>query len=223
MSQLVSEGVVLTNALELVDWNEDPTQFLICEACGSVHCKQGDWVSVRRAGLMLLFLPAFDELYDGPSRSIEYGPPLYIRKRGIAEMKVETYESLRNDSSSFPAFQQIRLLTMKEAILSFQWEAPLEALGRLPGPCRFREELFLAASEGDLSDQIGAIERFVAENLNKEEPVELRKISDSDHAISLYLDNRECWEWRPLLYEVNEVRLVINSEYAIVPTTAGIL
>jgi hypothetical protein len=47
LSRLVLDNTVLINAIELVDWDEEPTQFLICEACGYVHCKRGDWVSSR--------------------------------------------------------------------------------------------------------------------------------------------------------------------------------
>lgn len=35
VSQLFSDGVELINALELVDWDSEDTQFLVCESCGT--------------------------------------------------------------------------------------------------------------------------------------------------------------------------------------------
>src|SRR5918999_258476 len=47
--QLFADGVELINALELVDWESEETQFLVCEECGHTGCKVGDWVSVRKS------------------------------------------------------------------------------------------------------------------------------------------------------------------------------
>ena len=62
VSQLYSGETQLINAVELVDWDMDEDQFLICEACGYFHCKSGDWVSLRLAEPLILIIPAFDML-----------------------------------------------------------------------------------------------------------------------------------------------------------------
>ena len=62
VSRLLSDGIELINAIELVDWDSEDTQVLICEECGYVHCEPGGWVSFRRS----------DSL-DGPGMG-PYGP-----------------------------------------------------------------------------------------------------------------------------------------------------
>jgi len=63
VTQLFADGVQIINAVELVSWDEDDTQFLICEQCGYFHCKRGDWVRVRRSDSQLFILPSFDHVF----------------------------------------------------------------------------------------------------------------------------------------------------------------
>src|SRR5687768_17513850 len=107
VTQLFADGIQLINALELIEWDEEETQFLVCEQCGITHCKQGDWVRVRRSESMVLVLPSFD--YLSPlldDDKVEYSPPRYLRERGIAYIDRSTYESLGAQHSSFPPFEQ---------------------------------------------------------------------------------------------------------------------
>ena len=82
VSQLFADGVELINALELVDWDEEKIQFLICEACGSTNCKPGDWVSLRKSDSLILILPPFETA--GSRGNEEYRPPNYLEQKGIA-------------------------------------------------------------------------------------------------------------------------------------------
>ena len=85
VSQLYSEDVQLINALELVDWDTEEQQFLICEACGYTGCKVGDWVSLRLAEPLILILPPFDAHPEDEETNSEYAPPWYSGKDGMSE------------------------------------------------------------------------------------------------------------------------------------------
>ena len=124
VSQLYSDDVQLINAIELVEWDTNENQVLVCEACGFVQCKPGDWVSLRRAEPLILVLPAFDVFVENEKANDEYSPPWYISKKGTAYFDPATYESLQANHSALPPVESIRGLNMREAILIFQWEAP---------------------------------------------------------------------------------------------------
>lgn len=129
VSQLFAEGIKLINALELIEWAEEDSQFLICEGCGMPGCKPGDWVSVRRSDSLVLFLPASEHVWREKKDYLEYGPPAYLRQRGIPFLDPATYETLRSQHSSFPALNKLQPLKAKEAAVLFQLTAPDGILG----------------------------------------------------------------------------------------------
>jgi hypothetical protein len=165
VSQLYSDDIQLMNAIELVGWEMDEDQFLICEGCGFVHCKSGDWVSLRAAGPLILVIPAFGSYFQDGEVNTEYSPPVYLRKRGIPYFDVATYEELRATNASFPPIERIHGLEMWEAILAFQWDAPLQAFGRPPAQFAQREDLVIASSEGEHTEQVRWIESIARANL----------------------------------------------------------
>lgn len=124
VTQLFANKVLLINAVELVEWEEDECQFLVCERCGFTHCEPGNWVRVRRSDSAVVILPSFEHV--SPEREedrIEYGPPKYLIDRGIPYFDRATYESLRSQHSSFPPFAQIPQLNAREAELLARWDA----------------------------------------------------------------------------------------------------
>jgi hypothetical protein len=124
-SQLLSDRIQIINALELVDWDEEKIQLLICEACGNTHCKSGDWVSLRKSDSLILILPAFEAVSGEDSDKEEYQPPSYLKQKGIAYFDRATYENLRSKHFAFPALDKIRQLSVQEATLLYHWDALL--------------------------------------------------------------------------------------------------
>ena len=220
VSQLYADDTQLINAIELVGWDLDEDQFLVCEACGYVHCKSGDWGSLRLAGLLILIIPAFDSYTESEEASKEYGPPWYIRKQGIAYFDLPTYESLRTKNSSFPSVSNISKLSMREAILTFQWEAPFQVLGPAPKAIAYRGDLISAASEGDVTECIRRIEEYAHANISNEAKAELLSLTEAEKVLTLYLDSAEFTEWPAVAFYGKELRLILDSKYLIVPEQA---
>ena len=118
VTQLFADGVQIINAVELVDWDAERVQFLICEQCGFEHCEPGGWVSVRRRDSSVFILPSTDYvLAEQDADRNEYSPPQYLKERGVAYFDRTTYETLRTQHPSFPAFETIRELNNREAEL----------------------------------------------------------------------------------------------------------
>ena len=212
--QLFSNDIKLINALELVDLDSEDTQLLICEECGFMHCKSGDWVSVRRSDLLVLILPTADFVWGDEEDKREYKPPAYLKKQGIPYLDFATYERLRSMHSSFPAMDQIQPLTLKEATLLFQWNAPDRIMGE-PPEVNIRTDMIVGSSEGDHTEQLRALEHLTTRQYTNESVANLRPISSHERIISLYLDAVRFSEWQALAFDGTEYRLLVDSKYVV--------
>ena len=125
VSQLVSDGVVVMNALELMDFDEDLTQVLICDHCGTPGCNSGGRVKFRFSDDFILMIPAFDEMQDEWSKT-EYSPPHYLNKQGTPFFKAEIYKKLRSQNQVFPSIEKIKALQMREAMRLAAQKLPIK-------------------------------------------------------------------------------------------------
>ena len=220
VSQLFSVGIELINALELVDWDSEDTQLLVCEACGYTHCKSGDWVSIRKSNSLILFLPASGYVWGERSEKEEYSPPYYLKKQGAVYLDLSTYESLRSEHSSFPPVDQIRQLNMREATLLFQWDAPARVLGE-PPEVNVRRDVIHASSEGDYVEYLKQLEALIQRQYKDESGAILRPVSDGEQVISFFLDAEEFIEWKALVFDGSAYRLLVDSSNVIASDAAG--
>ena len=212
--QLFADGIKLINAIELVDWDEEHSQFLICEACGIPGCKSRDWVSVRRSDSLVLFLPSSEHVWREEKDYMEYCPPSYFKERGIPYLDSASYESLRSRHSSFPAIDRLQPLTLKGATVLFQWTAPDQILGE-PPEVNVRSELFVGSSEGDHAEHIKILEALVKKQYESEQPAVLRSKSANERVISFYLDAAAFTEWQAMVFDGSEYRLLVESKYVV--------
>lgn len=220
VSQLFSNGIELINALELVDWDSEDTQFLVCELCGYTHCKSGNWVSLRKSNSLILILPASEYVWGEKRGKEEFRPPYYLKKQGVACLDLSTYESMRSKLSSFPSGEQIRQLNMREATLLFHWDAPAQVLGK-PPEVNVRRDLVLASSEGESVEYLKQLEALIQRQYKDESNAILRPISDSEQVISLYLDAEEFIEWKAMVFDGSAYRLLVDSRYVIAGQAAS--
>src|SRR5688572_2878995 len=182
-SQLVSNGLQLINTIELVDWDWEDTQLLICEGCGMTHCKSGDWVSIRRANSLIILLPATEYVWGERRDRDEYRPPDYLKKHGLAWFDLSTYERLRSKHSSFPTVESIRKLNIREATLLFHSDVPVQLLGE-PPDVKAHPEAVVASSEGDYNEYLKQLEDLMRRQYTDTSDAALRPVSASDQILS---------------------------------------
>ena len=207
--QLFSGNTKLINALELVDWDTEDSQFLVCEECGFTHCKVGDWVSVRRSDSLVLILPASDYVWGDKEDQREYSPPKYLWKQGIPYLDSSAYERLRSMHSSIPAIDQIEPLKLKEAALLFQWNAPDRILGE-PPKVTVRDDMIAGSTE-----HWNTLQEMLERQYQSDSLATLRSISSNEQLISLYLDTTKFIEWNAMAFDGSEYRLLIDSKYVV--------
>ena len=214
VSQLSAEGVTLINAIELVDWNSEEIQFLVCEVCGFAHCKSGDWVSLRKSESIVLVLPAPSYVWGEGNDKSEYGPPSYLKRPGIPYMDFATYESLRSKHPAFPSIEWIPALQLREATLLFQWNAPDGVLG-YSADIRVRQDVVVGSSEGDHIKYLKKIDELIGAQYEDESPAQLRSLLANEQVISLYIDAAGFIEWDALVFDDSEYRLLVDSQYVV--------
>jgi len=209
-TQAVHSGdTCLVNALAFTDFGDDPTQLIVCEACGIVHCQPGGWVHIRRVGDSIVFIPAFAELPAGEFESVEYLPPAYLSSRGIPLFAPEIYQQLRVQAPVFPTIENIPSITASEAVWLTQWDAPLSVLGRFPHQPKLIRNAILAVSDGQLDDECDWVQHFLDSNFDSSAPLSL--IDASGVApIEFHLDGPGFPAWRPVARVGDQ--LVFNIE-----------
>jgi len=216
-TKLVSDGVELMNALELMDWDDDKVQVSICGHCGTVGCSSGGWIVFRFSGDLVLLMPAFDGMRDDDWSRTKFSPPYFVADRGTAYFDLQTYESLREQYSLFPPLEKIRPLQMREAMWLVQSSAPLRILGE-PATLdidRRKFDFVIAAMEGDPKEHLRQAESLLRENFENKSSTRLRSLSPDEESVWLFLDAAEFIDWQVMVSSDGKYKFVLDNEFVV--------
>jgi hypothetical protein len=192
---LVADGEVLVNSVDLAGPDDhDRFEVQVCEECGLVHCSAGGWVSARRIGDVLVWIPAFGSMTDDWSIN-EYGPPDILRRRGCPSFRGKVLVSLLDALAWHERMPLVQPLLLREAVLIAQFEAPNRVLGRFPEPARLGRSRIIAADPGNLDAELTILgECLTAAACSRSEAV---AVAATAH-LTLYHDDRAVTEWQPI-------------------------
>ncbi|QQS32088.1 MAG: hypothetical protein IPM50_10430 [Acidobacteriota bacterium] len=221
VSQLVFDGVVLLNAIELTDWEADGTQLIICDRCGFTHCETGGWANVRKAGDYVFVLPAFNLLESG-SNSDEYAPPPYIRKFGVPYFSVTQYGELVATKLGFPEYDTILPMEMRDAVRIVQLETPYRIFGEPPTVDLKpdKKALAIASSEGEPHEHLRNIEILLKVHYDDRRSAQLRPMTVDEKIISIFLDADVFIDWKPLAKGPKGWLLTLEDNFVIEPISS---
>ncbi len=196
VTRLVAGSVVVfANAVELTDWDGRDVQVLVCEQCGTVHCRPGGWLGPRSAGEYVVFGPASRlSQQAGEHDRNEYRPPEYVRDLGWPFTTRAGYEGLRAAVPGLPAHDQLFALTRRDVVAIAQWEAPAAVLGRPFERPALRRDLLLAA-DGDIEQLSAALAECLESWAASEDAVVL---APDATAPEIFVDAPRAPGWRPL-------------------------
>lgn len=98
------EGVELCNSIDWAEWEQNPVQVEICDACGTPMCASGGFVHVSRLGGDLLWTPPVFQAPDeaGDSR---YAASYSLGNRGAVRIPAQTWGEWRRQFPSLPSFE----------------------------------------------------------------------------------------------------------------------
>lgn len=216
-TQLISGDIKLMNAIELMDWDDDKVQVSICDHCGTVGCSSGGWIVFRSSGNFVLLMPAFDAMREDNWSKAEYSPPYFLTDKGTAYFDKHTYESLREQSSLFPPFEQIRPLQIREAMWLVQSSAPLQILGKPAtldiDPRKF--DYVIAAMNGEPKEHLHKAENLLRENFENNSIARLRPLLPDEGSVWLFLDAMEFIDWQVMSLSGEKYKFVIDNELVV--------
>jgi hypothetical protein len=200
-TELWADGVQISCAVERVSWNEDPIHLTGCTDCLAGDCVDGAWLSVRRAGSYVLFLPSFwrwleDDWYDKGYDD----PPAFLQK-GAMLLDRAHYADLRSLVPALPVVAELQPLVGWEAVRLLRFEAPVEILGKASEPVRFRRGLVLQSDWpwGPDDRAVKSLEQLLETWADSYEPVALKHLPLYNAPVSFSLaDGSHSVEWQPL-------------------------
>ena len=199
-----ADDTCLVNALGYVELASDPTQLIICESCGHVHCEPGGWVHLRRIAESVAFTPAFTEMLDGDFEATEYSPPKYLSSPGVPLFSPVSYTTLRSAVPAFPAIEEIKSITAAETVRLIQWLAPFRVLGRFPEAPKLKRQAILAVSDGQLDEHCDRLQQFIDDHVDS--TVVVTAVDHSDLIpVEFHLDGPGLPSWQPIASRGNDI------------------
>ena len=216
VTQLWTNHIELINAVESVNWSDSAFQFRVCGLCGYVGCKPQDWVEIKRTTSIVLIAPAFTKLREASKHmEHEYLPPPYLLEQGVIYIDRANYESQLCQVAPFPDFATLSPLLAWEAAKIFQLEAPSQVFGQILTPPKLYQDIAIASSEGNFMEQTSALIALVESLSKANRTVDLRRVTEDDQIISLYLDISGCPEWAALSYDGSHYSLYLHPGFVI--------
>jgi hypothetical protein len=217
-TELLAEGIRLSNAVELVCWDCEPVQLFICVQCQTIGCHSGDWASIRCTAAQLVILPALPEQEE--DAWLYSQPPRFMWDKGALLLERVQIADLRRLVPGLPEVAAFKPLTAWEAIKLLFFEAPPDVLGKAwtYGTCKavYKRESILATDYESDEEAVEALDRLLETGSNSVAPVELRPLSDAGRPVTFFFDRpRGFAEWRPLAFVEGQARLLLEPGYVI--------
>ena len=212
---LFADDTQLFNALELTSVEPDRTQSIICEECGTIHCKSGDWIQIRRVGTSIIFTPAFSEMEIGARERNEYSTPAFISSRGCPFFGDSTAIELVRILGRYDRFDidGVPPLKGRDLCRTVQWEAPADVLGRYPDMPKVGRDKLIFSEPNGLERAAHSLDEQLEQLMTTEASLQ---IEPTGRAIRFYLEGTPAVEWSPMaISEKGAVQVRVSDRYSI--------
>lgn len=201
VTQLYFDDMLFCNGIELVQPDADTVQFIVCDHCGYAGCSSGNWLTIRKLGDLVIFIPSFESMEDGERELSEYQAPYQIRKRGAVYLEKDQFEVAQSYLPDLPGFDCLEEIKNREIALLVQFEAPFRVLGEFPDPIQFRKDLYLATTSELEDGIIPKLEELMNAFYNS---MSRAQRIGSEEDISIFLDGSDLVEWKPICTDGSE-------------------
>lgn len=214
---VAADGVCLFNAIELVRVDSAATQVQVCECCGFPGCSQDGWVTFRRIGGNVVWIPMWHESEKGVRERPEYGPPGFFWSRGVPVFSRGCWAHLRTLHRGLPVHGDLPRITSREAACWCQWSAPGRVLGKYPAKPRMRRDMVLAVTDGDLSTEADLVDECLEAHCAVARPMEIVLPEVSVTPIEFWIDVPGLPGWKSFARMRDQVCILIDGMLAVEP------
>jgi len=132
VTSIYADEELLVNACELIDFGNEPYQFIVCSHCGYTQCERGNWLTIGTVLDQIFFYPSFMDMEEGKWESSEYTPPYFTRTKGSIYLFNNAYTELQKNLAELQSVEKLKKVTSYEIARILQWEAPYRVLGNHP-------------------------------------------------------------------------------------------
>lgn len=195
---LVTDDITLMNMVENVDFGDDPVQVVNCCECGMPGCADGNYLSFRRLGDWVAWIPAYDEMLKGVWERTWLTPPGYVAMRGIPLFSPASYQALRSLVPGLPRPGEVARMTSREAVWCLQAEAPLGILGVFPSEPRLDRARVLAVTEGDVEPCCDQLDHFLHTQWRSQDSLVAIPAEHGVGHVEFHLDGPRFPTWQPI-------------------------
>jgi hypothetical protein len=211
-----ASGIRLFNAIEYVDVEPRATQVEVCEDCGITHCSPGGWVTFRRIGERVIWIPAWDKMEKGEWEMSEYSPPSFLQSQGAPVFSAPAWDRIRTLHRGLPDAQALPEINSREAARLWQWSAPGRVLGTFPAVPRIRRDLLIAVTSGDLGAQAECVDQCLRDHHEAQQAVELVPQHLSMAPIEFWLNLPGTPSWKNFAHTDTQACCLIDDGLALV-------
>ena len=199
-TELWADDVRVCRAVERVRWDEDPIHLQWYADCLTGDCADGAWMSARRAGSHVLFLPSFWWWLEGDWYDRGYDEAPGFMKRGAMLLDRALYTDLHNLVPELPAMPDLQPLVGWEVVRLLRFEAPVEILGKASQPVQLQRGLVLGTDWWHPNEvAVRTLEQLLEAWVVSYEPVALKTLPWVQVPVSFYLGQESrSIEWQPL-------------------------
>lgn len=198
--QLVIDGTLVANAIDLTSWEADSFQTLVCSECGIENCEPGNWMTAKSAGDFAVLLPAFEAMLRNEASRATFGPPHYLRTKGCLLFNKRAFSRLREYVPRLPQFDELKSLRGFEIQRMLQLEAPHNMLGKPGDVIALRTNHAVASSVGEVGEQLDVVDKMLR-RLADRRPMRLRRLNGSAQLVVISLADAKSTQWTPLAIE----------------------
>jgi hypothetical protein len=181
-------------------------QVIVCESDGVVGCEPDNWVSLRKHGDMIFFIPAFS-LRKANKDPDYYFPPVYMDKFGSILFTRELYKKILRFSPKLPECDKIKEITSEEIVDVFYFEMFASILDDpFPSKRRLRNtevEFTNIGKDSIIGDEADAIRKCKS--------FELQEICSDDQVVEVFLTAHKRNRYKAAVLSGNNVHLRIGN------------
>jgi hypothetical protein len=211
VTSIEASEIRLINALELVKFDPESTQVFVCEECGITHCKPGGWVTIRRMGNGVVWIPYWSGMEKGDFEEQEYQPPGFFKTQGMPIFAERAWEEIRSLRKDFLRHRELVALDSKEAVRLIQWTAPGNVLGEFPDEPKLRRNLLIAVTQGEINDKADHVDASIKDFLTKPVMLDSLICDETVIPIEFHLDLPGVPSWTPFVEVGNRLCFKINE------------
>lgn len=128
-TRLRSGSLVLANSLEAPEWDTNPVQVIVCEACGHPQCATGGYVHVSRTPRHVVWTAPQIDQSDSFERD-EYQAAYSIRQGAIVLLRTEQWDAWSKGRKGMPLSADLTQLNGRG--LADAWLLSMPSANRAP-------------------------------------------------------------------------------------------